>query len=280
MTALPAARTAVGRLGLERLVAEPLRAVLAVDYDGTLAPIVADPVLAYPQPGAVQALRALGDRLGVLAVLTGRPPDAVLQLTGLAGDPPPGLLVLGHYGAQLWDAASGRSSIPASALPAATRAGVDALLRAASPRCAGTVVEDKVHALAIHTRAALDPAGALQELRAPLTGLAGALGVVLEPGRFVLELRPPGGDKGTALAALVRERGAAAVVFLGDDLGDLAAFDAVEALRAEGVAGATVCSASAEVGVLAERADVVVDGPAGVVRLLQALGRVMAERHG
>ncbi|MDQ3431563.1 MAG: trehalose-phosphatase, partial [Actinomycetota bacterium] len=93
----------------------------------------------------------------------------------------------------------------------------------------------------------------------------------LEPGRMVLEIRPPGMDKGAALRALVQERAARAVLFAGDDLGDLAAYDAVQGMRAEGVAGLLVCSASAEVGELAERADVVVDGPAGVVDLLEAL---------
>jgi trehalose 6-phosphate phosphatase len=58
---------------------------------------------------------------------------------------------------------------------------------------------------------------------------------------------------------------------VGDDLGDLAAFAAVEQLRAEGVPGLLVCSGSTEVTALAERADLVVDGPEGVAALLSAL---------
>lgn len=88
---------------------------------------------------------------------------------------------------------------------------------------------------------------------------------------MVLELRPPGMDKGVALLEHVRETGAGAVLYAGDDLGDLPAFAAVEKLRADGVPGLLVCSGSAEVGALAERADLVVDGPAGVVELLRAL---------
>jgi trehalose 6-phosphate phosphatase len=61
------------------------------------------------------------------------------------------------------------------------------------------------------------------------------------------------------------------VLYAGDDLGDLPAFAAVEGLRAQGVPGLLVCSGSEEVAELAKRADVVVDGPAGVVRLLRAL---------
>jgi trehalose 6-phosphate phosphatase len=60
-------------------------------------------------------------------------------------------------------------------------------------------------------------------------------------------------------------------MYAGDDLGDLPAFAAVDKLRSDGVPGLLVCSGSAEVTELAERADLVVDGPAGVVRLLMAL---------
>ena len=58
------------------------------------------------------------------------------------------------------------------------------------------------------------------------------------------------------------------MAFVGDDLGDLAAFDAVDALRAAGTPGLLVCSGSTEVTALADRADLVVDGPDGVVALL------------
>ncbi|WP_416976060.1 trehalose-phosphatase, partial [Streptomyces sp. 4F14] len=93
----------------------------------------------------------------------------------------------------------------------------------------------------------------------------------VEPGRMVLELRPPGMDKGVALSRYVRELGAESVLYAGDDLGDLPAFAAVEALRSDGVPGLLVCSGSEEVTELSQRADVVVDGPEGVVRLLRAI---------
>jgi trehalose 6-phosphate phosphatase len=135
----------------------------------------------------------------------------------------------------------------------------------------GVAIEDKGHALAVHTRRAAEPEVALERLRGLVAALAERTGLTLEPGRFVLELRPPGMDKGAALRALVAELGSTAVLYGGDDLGDLAAFDAVDALRAEGVPGVTVCSASDEVIALAERADLVVDGPPGVVRLVESL---------
>ena len=89
----------------------------------------------------------------------------------------------------------------------------------------------------------------------------------------MLEVRPAGRDKGRALRGLC-DPAPSAVLFAGDDVGDLPAFDAVAALRAEGVPGLTLCSASAEgPAALRERADLVVDGPAGVVALLADLAR-------
>jgi trehalose 6-phosphate phosphatase len=153
---------------------------------------------------------------------------------------------------------------------AAVRAELPALLRGTE---AGrdAWVEEKGRAVAVHTRRAADPQAAFDALRAPLTELAVRHGLVVEPGRLVLELRPPGMDKGVALTAYVRELGARTVLFGGDDLGDLSAFAAVEKLRTEGVAGLLVCSGSAEVTELSARADLVVDGPGGVAALLAGL---------
>jgi trehalose 6-phosphate phosphatase len=75
-------------------------------------------------------------------------------------------------------------------------------------------------------------------------------------------------DKGRALRELVRETQVTRVMFVGDDLGDLAAFDEVDKLRKEGIPGLLVCSGSAEVEELAARADIVVDGPRGVSELV------------
>jgi trehalose 6-phosphate phosphatase len=113
----------------------------------------------------------------------------------------------------------------------------------------------------------------MAELAGPVEALAHRHDLVVERGRLVLELRPPGSDKGAALRALVDGLGTSpsAVLFIGDDLGDLPAFAAVHDLRADGVQAWAVASASAEAPEVAAAADVVVDGPAGVVALLRAL---------
>jgi trehalose 6-phosphate phosphatase len=130
-------------------------------------------------------------------------------------------------------------------------------------------------AIALHVRRTADPAAAMRLLREPLTELAGEYGLRLEPGRLVLELRPRGIDKGVALETLVGERAATAVSYAGDDLGDLAAFQAVDRLRLLGTPGVLICSGSDEVAELRERADLVVDGPAGIATLLEEIQRAI-----
>jgi trehalose 6-phosphate phosphatase len=260
---LPTVRTDAGRAGLAALRAAPERALVALDYDGTLAPVVDRPEDAVPAEGAVAALHALGARGVRVALVTGRPADVVVRLGGLEGVP--GLVVQGQYGAQRWEA--GRLTSPPE-LPgvAGLRERLPALL---APH--GADLEDKGLSLVVHVRRAPDPAAALTALQPSLEELAAGAGLEAHPGRLVVELRPPGHDKAGALRALA-EPAPSAVLFAGDDVGDLAGFDAVEALRAEGVPGLLVCSASDEgPAELAARADVVVAGPAGVVALLASL---------
>ncbi|MEE1667853.1 trehalose-phosphatase [Streptomyces sp. WAC07094] len=274
---LPTPATPAGRDGLDAILTRPGRAVLAFDFDGTLAPIVPDPDQARAHPDAVPALAAIAPRVAAVAVVTGRPVDVAVRYGGFAEVPGlEHLVVLGHYGAERWDARTGTVEAPAPHPGvAAARAELPALLEAIGPR-EGTWIEEKGRAVAVHTRRAGDPQAAFEALRDPLAGLAARHGLIVEPGRFVLELRPPGMDKGVALLEYVREIGAGAVMYAGDDLGDLSAFAAVDKLRSDGVPGLLVCSGSDEVTELAERADLVVDGPPGVVRLVRALAHGLA----
>ncbi|MFG1670148.1 trehalose-phosphatase [Streptomyces sp. Y7] len=270
--ALPTPATAPGRDGLAVLLARPARALIALDFDGTLAPIVPDPEQARAHPDALPALAALAPKVAAVAVITGRPADVAVRYGGFAGVPGlEHLVVLGHYGAERWDAVSGEVTAP-DPHPgvAAVRAELPGILDAHGAG-AGTWTEDKGHAIAVHTRRAADPQGTFEALRTPLADLAVRNGLIVEPGRMVLELRPPGMDKGVALSEYVRELGAECVLYAGDDLGDLPAYAAVGELRSEGTPGLLVCSGSEEVTELSERADVVVNGPEGVVRLLRAI---------
>jgi len=274
--AWPEPTTSEGRAGLAALLADPGSALLAFDFDGTLAPIVDDPDQARAHPDAVRALARLAPAVRAVAVVTGRPARVAAEYGGFAEFEALGaLVVLGHYGLERWDAGSGRLSSPALG-PGVARARVAlpaVLQEAGAPP--GTWIEDKGSAVAVHTRRTADPESALAGLRGPLTALAARHGLVVQPGRLVLELRPPGIDKGLALRSYVAECGARSVLFAGDDLGDVPAYQALEQLRREGVPGVKVCSGSAEVTELAAKADLVVDGPAGVAALLSTLAAII-----
>ncbi len=99
-TELPVPGTRDGQAGLAALLADPGRALIAFDFDGTLAPIVPDPADARVLPAALTALRALAPLVGTVAVVTGRPARTAVEYGSL--DQVPGIVVLGHYGRQRW----------------------------------------------------------------------------------------------------------------------------------------------------------------------------------
>ena len=281
---LPQPGTAAGRAGLAALLSDPGRALLGFDFDGTLAPIVPDPTAARAHPGAVDALARLAPYVGRMVVITGRPAQTAADYGGFAAVPGlDRLTILGQYGRERWEATTGQvvTPPPPPGVERARRELPALLARVGAP--AGTSIEDKGAALAVHTRRSADPEGGFDLLHRPLAELAAGAGLALEPGRLVLELRAAGVDKGAALLGVVGEAGPAgvsAVVFAGDDLGDLAAYDAVDRLRADGIPGLLLCSGSPEVTAVAARADLVVDGPAGVVDFLDALTAALAAGKG
>lgn len=251
------------------VVADPAGTLLALDFDGTLAHIVDDPTRAFAHPGAVDALGRLGTVLGKVAIITGRPVRQALELGGFEGRAGlERLVICGQYGAERWDAATGDVRMPER--PAEIEQ-LAALLPAWLERHrAGHVrVEDKGLALALHTRG-IAP-GLLNDLADDLARLAAEHSLTVEPGKQVMELRAPGVDKGDALLELVRAQDARQVVFGGDDLGDLPAYDAVDALRGEGVGGLLLCSESTEEVALSLRADIVLAGPDEIARWLEGL---------
>ena len=230
--------TPEGAAGLAAIVADPGHALIALDFDGTLAPIVSEPSAARPHPDVLPALQRLATGIGTLAIITGRPAPVAVELGGFAGIP--GLIVIGHHGFERWEGGKLTSPAPPPEVAAARTRLPGALAAAGAPE--GTWVEDKGHALVVHVRRAADPQAALARLTGPMAELAAETGLDSKPGRMVIELRPSGIDKGTALTTLIAERDPAAVLFAGDDLGDLPAFEAVRAARTAGREGVAVCS--------------------------------------
>lgn len=265
---LPESRTEAGAAGLAALVADPEAGLLTLDYDGTLAPITTRPEDAVPAPGALAALTACTRVFGTVAIVTGRPAAVVVSLAGAAAVD--GLVVLGHYGEERWTAAEGLVAPPEPAGLAAARRLLRERLAPLLDR--GVRLEEKGLSVAVHTRAADDPDGGLAAAAEVVAGIAAECGLALNHGRYVVEVRAPGAaDKRAAVNALAAERAPKALLFAGDDLVDLPAYEAVADFRAGGGLGVGVFVDNAEAPAVRDLADVVLADTAACVVFLDAL---------
>ena len=266
-------RSPEGQQRYDALVADAAEVVVGLDFDGVLAPIVADPTAATIHPEGHRVLVALGRYVKGIAVITGRPARQAIALGALdvIGRELAGhgrvLQLMGQYGNERWSSVDGRvvSPDPPAGLDSFL-AELPGLLRDGG--AGDAYVEEKGLAVAVHTRRLPDPAQAYGRLLPALTRAAKQHGLAVEPGRLVVEVRAPGMHKGQALRTVHAELDGRGVIFAGDDLGDVEAFRAVTAMRDDGVPGLLVCSGSEEQEALVELSDIVVDGPDGVLRFL------------
>jgi len=247
---------------LASFLADPDGTGVFSDFDGTLAPIVDDPAAALPLPGVVDVLTDLARRYGRVGVISGRP--ASFLQTHLGGR---GLFLSGLYGLELVEG----STVQPVAEAEPWRLVVDEAAGAAEAELPGSLgIERKGLSVTVHYRN--DPAQ--REAAERWTAArAGATGLALHVARMSFELRPPVElDKGTVLAAAAEGR--RQVCFLGDDRGDLEAFDTLDRMAADGAAVVKVGVRSPEApDEILERADVVVDGPEGSLSFLRVLLR-------
>lgn len=266
--------SAAARQRYADLVARADEVIVGLDFDGVLSPIVEDPTEAHIHPDASQVLVDLSDLVRAVAVVTGRPARQVLALGGLdevgdaIGDHGKELFVFGQYGNERWSSTKRRviSPRPPHGLSTFERE-LPGLLRRSG--AGDAFVEEKGLAVAVHTRRLDDADGAFQRLLEPMSELARSHGLIVEPGRNVIEVRSDGQHKGHAVETLVKEQDAGGFLFAGDDLGDIEAFEAVAELRERGLATLLVCAASDEQSALVPLADVIVPGPDGVLDLLR-----------
>jgi trehalose 6-phosphate phosphatase len=223
-----------------------------LDFDGTLSEIVARPDQARPIPRARLFLDRLAARHDLVAVVSGRKSDEVRALLGVRG-----IEVFGQYGIE-----RGAEDVQAGEVRRA--------LNKAASEVLGAWIEDKGATLAVHYRGAADPIAAERRLRPAVQAIADRRGLLVLPGKMVLELAPadtPG--KGAVILREARARGLMGSLFAGDDRADLAAFAALDELREEGIVTVKVAVRSAETpNDLMDQADVVVEGPGALLDLL------------
>lgn len=233
---------------------------LFFDFDGTLSEIVEDPASARPVEGAATLLAELAADFGRVAVLSGRPLDFIAAFFG------PPVALAGLYGLESQDDRGRRVDHPQSGAWREVVDDVAACCVAKGPE--GVLVEPKGLSLTLHFREHPEIA---DEVRSLAESQAARSGLEVRPAKMSYELHPPiDADKGTAVRQLAK--GLDLVLFVGDDVGDLPAFAALEALEAAGVETVRVVVDSDELDPeLAARADLVLPNPTGVVSLLRSL---------
>ena len=256
---------------LRPLTEAPERSGVFLDIDGTLAPIVERAEDAHVPEEVSRALGSLARRYGCVACVSGRSAADARRLVGVGG-----IAYAGAHGAELLEpGASSPRVLPAFASWTDRVREFGHARDARDLRQLRVRIEDKGPIVAFHWRGAPDEDAA----RTRVEGIAAEAedaGFATHWGRKVLEVRPPVPvDKGQAVEELVRRCGIRAAMYAGDDATDLDAFDALDSLRDRGELDAVV-----KVGVASEegpqaivgRAELVVEGTAGVTQVLAALG--------
>jgi trehalose 6-phosphate phosphatase len=248
---------------VETLALEPSATVVCCDFDGTLADIVDDPQMAQARPEALAALVSLATRFLSIAVISGRP-VTFLQTT-LGNEVASVVHLFGRYGAERLESDGAASALGVSPEVRRQFATIAEEARRVAP---GVRVEDKQGSLALHWREAPSVSERLLELSTS----EAASGLEVRPGRQMVDLVVPGAPtKGTTLAVLL-SGGARRGCFLGDDVGDLEAFDALDTFERSGGTAVRIAVASAEMpATLGERADLTLKDPGEAAEFLSEL---------
>jgi trehalose 6-phosphate phosphatase len=262
--------SALNAEALEPLRADPARAAILLDIDGTLAPIVEHAVDAQVPESTRQLIKALANRYGLVAAVSGRRASEARAMVSVGT-----ISYIGSHGAELLRAGWTEPVLDAEVEDWARRVQEFAgEVESADLRRNRVRIEDKGPILAFHWRGAQDEDAARAAVDA-VAARAEAAGFRTHWGRKVLEVRPPVTfDKGSGIAALLAGAEIDAALFVGDDRTDLDAFSALRRLVDEGrLKHAVRVGVRSDEGPseLAEEADFVVEGTEGVRELLETL---------
>jgi trehalose 6-phosphate phosphatase len=201
-----------------------------------------------------------------VAVISGRDTSMLARLM-----PVPRLRLIGNHGLEEWrDGQAGAIPVVQPYLPALARAR-RAIEQLPELRLLGVELEVKLAILSVHFRNAHDPIGTGRALKTVLEPIVSGCGLTLHAARLVWEIWPPVAvDKGSALRRLRDELQPEGIIYIGDDVPDAAAFEALASMLE--VVTLAVGVRSAEVAEETFSAcDLVLEGQPQVKRLLRSL---------
>jgi len=254
------------------LTQDPQRGAVFCDIDGTLAPIVGRPEESRVREEVSLLLSRLGRRYACVACVSGRSANEARRLVGVGG-----IGYIGSHGAELLEAGASQPQLLDAFVSWEGRVAGFVEQQLQNDRNAKLLrlrLENKGPIKAFHWRDVPDEAAAETWLQ-NVAQEAQTEGFEIHWGRKVLEIRPPVPvDKGQAVSTMVRSTDVRSALYGGDDVTDLDAFDALDALIESGDldVGVRVGVRSAEgPRAIVERADVVVEGVPGFEDVLAAL---------
>jgi trehalose 6-phosphate phosphatase len=246
---------------IELLTRAPSTTVLCSDFDGTLAPLVEDPTTSRALPGALSALIRLSNAFATVAVISGRPVTFLVE--HLDSDDVHRLDLFGRYGAEH----RGRDgSLHEAEVSSNVRLHLIEIGAEAATRVPGILVEDKGGSLSLHWRSHPEA----KEVILDIARRHAARGdIEAREGKMIIEFVGKGSPaKGAAVASLWNSD-ITTSCFLGDDLSDLDAFDALDEFESRGGTALRIAVSSSEMpSALRTRSDLVLDGPDAAVTFL------------
>ncbi|MBS1699213.1 MAG: trehalose-phosphatase [Actinobacteria bacterium] len=246
---------------LARLAHTP-RLLVALDFDGTVSPHVAQPMAARALPAAVAAVRRLAALPGTsVAYASGRSLHDLREITEHTDDSP--ILLAGSHGAQFWFPDTGEETDLSS--EPADQAEVVAELRALIADLDGVVHEPKTFGFGVHTRTAAPGQEEIAFLRVEKWASERIPSWRRRTGHHLREFSWRDEGKDAALTRLRAHVGATAVLFAGDDVTDE---DGIRTLRGSDV--------GVRIGTGETAAVLRVPDPAAFAELLDALADARA----
>jgi len=256
---------------LAPLIADPARSAVLLDVDGTLAPITTDSYAATVPQATRDVLGRVADRYGLVACVTGRQCERAHEMVGLDN-----ITYFGNHGSEIMRAGSFKVEIAPEA--AAWQAGVQEFSKSAYTNFGlaklGVRSEDKGPIMGLHWRGVENEAAAQAAVQ-QVADAAESAGFGIHWAKKILEVRPPiEFSKGSATRQLLDEQPMDNAIFVGDDLTDLHAFEALDEARAAGK-----LKHAARIGVdsdeapptLAPASDIVLSGTEAVRDMLDLL---------
>lgn len=202
---------------------------LITDIDGTISPTSKDPLHVTIPAANRKYLRALSEKLDLVAVISGRSATEVRQMVN--GDR---ILCIGHYGMEWWQ--DGKPVLHPDAqfyLPV-----IREVARQIDPleTIPGVIIQDKRATISVHYRLSPHPEDAKERILEFLNDLPQARELRILPENMVIGIIPPVAiDKGTAVRDLIRQRKLRGGMYLGDDTADILGFKAIREANAGGI---------------------------------------------